>query len=569
MKRWERGISVVLFVAATALLSLPAQIVETGTITGVVRDKSGAVIAHAQVSIQNVATGVVMNTATDSDGLYVSPPLNPGDYSIAFVAQGFGRVEEHVRLEVGQRAAADAVLAVGNATTQTVTVEATNELLETETSTVSNLRTEEAVKDLPLNGRNFAELLGLGAGVVPAQTQIVSVPYTQQRGPSSYAFNGLRYQENRLLLDGIGDNENHNGLAVVIFPPIDAVQEFSEETTDADARYGRGNAGTINLVFKSGTNQYHGEVFEFLRNSAFDARNYFDTAGKPGFRMNEFGGTFGGPLFSRSDPRTFFFADYSGQRTRQGLTYVDTVPDFNLTSTGYDFSAYPQAIKSPITGLPYANNFIPLNDPALNQTGANILNLYHQYAAPNISGSTTANNFLFNPTRSVTEDALDVKVDHRFSDFDSAFVRYSQARDNIGQPGTLPVPLVGSVICGPARDPAHQAVLSETHIFTPTTINSARFGWSRFFVYAENWDAGLNLPTQLGIPGVEVAGNPQSDGLPVMTSEPITSRWTTTSISSAANIRSTSASNSSAYSTTCFRPPTSTVRSRSARFTAD
>jgi hypothetical protein len=516
MRRWSRVLSVLLFVVVTALVSLRAQIVETGTITGVVRDKSGAVIAHAQVSFQNIATGVVTSTGTDSDGLYVSPPLNAGDYSVAFAAEGFGKVQERLRLEVGQRAAADVVLAVGNATTQTVTVEATNELLETETSTVSNLRTEEAVKDLPLNGRNFAELLGLGAGVVPAQTQIVSVPYTQQRGPSSYAFNGLRYQENRLLLDGIGDNENHNGLAVVVFPPIDAVQEFSEETTDADARYGRGNAGTVNLVFKSGTNRYHGEVFEFLRNSALDARNYFDTAGKPGFRMNEFGGTFGGPLFSRSDPKTFFFADYSGQRTRQGLTYVDTVPDFNLTSTGYDFSAYSQAIKNPSTGVPYTNNFIPLNDPSINQTGANVLNLYHRYAAPNIGGATTANNFLFNPTRAVTEDAFDVKVDRRFSDFDSAFIRYSQARDHISQPGTLPVPLVGAVICGPAQDPAHQAVLSETHIFTPTTINSARLGWSRFFVYAENWDAGLNLPTQLGIPGVEVAGNPQSDGLPVM-----------------------------------------------------
>jgi hypothetical protein len=502
-------------IACMMVPAIQAQIVETGTITGVVRDNSGAVIAKAHVSIRNAATGLSSNTVTDSQGLYVSPPLDPGNYAVEFEAPGFGKVRENVRLEVGQRVAADAVLTVGSADTQTVTVEATNELLESETSTVSNLRTEEAVKDLPLNGRNFAELLGLGAGVLPAQTQIVSIPYTQQRGPSSYAFNGLRYQENRLLLDGIGDNENHNGLAVVIFPPIDAVQEFSEETTDADARYGRGNAGTINLVYKSGTNHYHGELFEFLRNSALDARNYFDTAGKPGFRMNEFGGTFGGPLFSRKDPKTFFFADYSGQRTRQGLTYVDTVPDFTLTPTGYDFSAYSQAIKNPTTGVPYVNNFIPLTD--VNQTGANILNFLQKYASPNIAGATTANNFLFNPERSVTEDAFDVKVDHRFSDADNAFIRYSQARDSIAQPGILPVPLVGDVICGPAQDPAHQAVISETHIFTPTTINTARFGWSRFFVYAENWDAGLNLPTQLGIPGVEVAGNPASDGLPVMT----------------------------------------------------
>src|SRR5580692_4909959 len=501
-----------LFLFASAIMisvgglssSLLAQIVETGTITGVVRDNSGAVIPQAQVTIRNVATGLTNTPVTDSQGLFVSPPLAPGDYMVDIEASGFGKVQERVRLEVGQRFAADAGLPVGNATA-TVTVEATNALLDTETSTVSNLRTEEAVKDLPLNGRNFAELVGLGAGVVPAQTQIVSIPYTQQRGPTSYAFNGLRYQENRLLLDGIANNENHNGLAVVIFPPIDAVQEFSEETADADARYGRGNAGTINLIYKSGTNRYHGEVFEFLRNSALDAKNYFDSVTKPGFRMNEFGATFGGPLFTTHEPKTFFFADYSGQRTRQGLTDVDTVPDFKLTPSGYDFSAYSQTIKNPITGVPYANNFIPLSD--VNKTGANILNLYRQYAAPNIAGATTANNFLFNPTRGVTEDAFDVKVDHRFSDIDSAFVRYSQARDNISQPGILPVPLVGTVICGPAQDPAHQAVIGETHIFSPTTINSARLGWSRFFVYAENWDAGLNLPTQLGIPGVDIAGN--------------------------------------------------------------
>jgi hypothetical protein len=265
-------------------------------------------------------------------------------------------------------------------------------------------------------------------------------------------------------------------LAVVIFPPIDAIQEFSEETTDADARYGRGNGGTINLVYKSGTEHYHGEVFEFFRNSVLDAKNYFDTAAKPPLRENEFGATFGGPLLSRKDPKTFFFADYSGQRIAQGLTDVDTVPDFNLTTTGYDFSAYPE-IKNPQTGAAYVNNFIPLNDPSINATGANILNFYHKYASPNIAGATTANNFLFNPVRIDKEDAFDVRVDRRFSNADSGFIRYSESADSLSQPGILPVPLVGAVICGPARDPAHQAVLGETHIFSPTTINTARFGW--------------------------------------------------------------------------------------------
>ena len=215
---------------------------------------------------------------------------------------------EKIRLEVGQRAAADATLAVGSAA-ETIEVQASGQPPETESSTVSNLRTEEAVKDLPLNGRNFSELFSLGAGVVSTTTQGSSIAYTAQRGPSYFAINGSRPQENRTLLDGIGDQENHNSMAAV-FPPIDAIQEFSEETQDADARYGRGNGGTINVVIKSGTSQYHGDVFEFLRNTSLDARNDFNIT-KPGptgekapLRQNEFGVTFGGPSFgSRPTPR--------------------------------------------------------------------------------------------------------------------------------------------------------------------------------------------------------------------------------------------------------------------------
>lgn len=511
----SRLLAVVFFLVFVAILH--SQIVETGVITGVIKDNTGALIPNAQVVVLNTSTGLKSNTPTDSQGIYVSPPLHPGDYNVEVKAPGFSKVVDHVRLEVGQRANADIVLAVG-AAEETIEVQAAGQLLDTESSSVGNLRTEQAVKDLPLNGRNFTELLGLGAGVVPAQTQLANVPYVQQRGPSSYAFAGLRYQENRLLLDGIGDNENHNGLGVIIFPPIDAIQEFSEETTDADARYGRGNGGTINLVYKSGTDHYHGEVFEFLRNSALDARNYFDTAGKPPLRLNEFGGTFGGPLFFRqANPKTFFFVDYSGQRLVQGFTDVDTVPDFNLTSTGYDFSAYAQKIKNPKTGAAYASNFIPLSDPNINPTGANILNFYQKYASPNIAGTTTAINLLYNPVKTLVENAFDARVDHQITARDSGFLRYSQAHDTIVSPGVLPGPLVGDVISGPAQDPAYQAVLGETHIFSPTRLNTVRFGWSRFFVIATNKDAGLNLPTQLGIPGVEVPGDPLSDGLPVLT----------------------------------------------------
>ena len=515
-----RQARLLLVAALSAILAVPglyAQIVETGVITGVVKDNSGALVVKAHVTLRNTDTGLTSTTATDSQGLYVSPPLKPGNYVVEVEAPDFTKVVEHIRLEVGQRLAADVALVVG-ATTQTVEVQATRAVLQTESSTVSNLRTEEAVKDLPLNGRNFAELVGLGAGTVPAETQITSVPYTMQRGETSFALNGLRYQENRLLLDGIGDNDNHNGLAVVIFPPIDAIQEFSEDIADADARYGRGNGGTINLIYKSGTEKYHGGAFEFLRNTALNARNYFATGKKPPLRENEFGGTFGGPVFFRqANPKTFFFADYSGKRLAQGQTDTESVPDVGITSAGYDFSAYPSgSIKNPKTHAAYADNFVPAGDPLIDPTGANILKFYEQYASPNISGQTIANNFLYSPLFIDNGDAFDIKVDHKFSEADSGFGRYSHSVDSLSEPGILPTPLVGAIICGPAQNPAHQAVLSETHIFSPNTINTARFGWSRMMVYAQNWDAGLNLPTQLGIPGVEIAGDSRSDGLPVM-----------------------------------------------------
>ena len=513
--------------------ALRAQIVETGVITGAVHDNTGAIIEKAQVSVRNDSTGLTTKTATDAQGIFVSPPLHPGDYSVEIEAPGFRATVEHVRLEVGQRVSADVALTVG-ATAETVEVQDTDAVLETESSSVSNLRSEEAVKDLPLNGRNFSELFSLGAGVVSTTTQGSSIAYTAQRGPSYFAINGSRPQENRTLLDGIGDQENHNSMAAV-FPPIDAIQEFSEETQDADARYGRGNGGTINVVIKSGTDKYHGDVFEFLRNTALDARTYFNIT-KPGpagekapLRQNEFGATFGGPVFyKQANPKTFFFADYAGKRFAQGQTNVESVPAVNITSAGYDFTNYfnqnpSLVIKNPLNKtVTYTktNPIIPANTPGLDQAGMNILNFYQKYAQPNYgSANGVANNFFYGPLLIINEDDFDVKIDRKFTEKDSAFLRYSQGHDIFSQPGILPTPLVGDVICGPASDPAHQAVLSETHIFSATAINTARFGWTRFFVYAKNWDAGLQLasPSNLNIPGVINPDNPLTDGLPVMT----------------------------------------------------
>ncbi|MDR3724383.1 MAG: TonB-dependent receptor [Terracidiphilus sp.] len=490
--------------------------VEKGVITGVVSDVSGAVLIKANVSLTNLATHLVTVTRTDNAGIFVSPPLTPGDYEVRIEAQGLAPAVKKGRLEVAQRLRVDAVLAVASAS-QTVEVDATTIQFDTETSTLSNLRTEQAVHDLPLNGRNFAELLGLGAGVVPGQAQLTSsIPYTQQRGPTSYGVNGLRMTENRLLLDGIGDNENHNGLGVIIFPPIDAVEEFREETSNPDARFGRFSGGVINLVYKSGTSQYHGEVFDFLRNSALDAKNYFD-ASKPGFRLNSFGATLGGPVWRKKNPQTFFFADYAGQRESQGLTYINTVPVWGPKGVG-DFSLYSTVVRDPVTHAAFAGNVVSSSylTTTASQVGQKVLALYTKYAVPNVAGATISNNFRYTPQRIDNGDAFDVRVDHTFSQHDNAFLRYSHSYDDILQPGPLPAPIVGGVVSGPAKQPAHQAVLSETHLFSPTLLNTARFGWSRLFINTKSFDQGLGLPTQLGIPGVINSSDvDNTDGLPL------------------------------------------------------
>ena len=490
--------------------------VEKGVITGAVNDVSGALVGKAQVTLTNLATRIVTTLATDNAGIFLSPPLDTGDYEVRIEAPDLTPVVKRVRLEIAQRVRIEATLTVASAT-QSVEVDANTIQFDTETSTLSNLRTEKAVHELPLNGRNFAELLGLGAGVVPGQSQLnSSIPYVQQRGPTSYGVNGLRMTENRLLLDGIGDNENHNGLGVIIFPPIDAVEEFREETANPDARYGRFSGGVINLVYKSGTSQYHGEVFNFLRNSALDAKNYFDS-GKPGFRMNSFGGTFGGPLWHTSNPKSFFFTDYAGQRVSQGLTYISTVPVWGPQGVG-DFSLYPTIVRDPVTHAAFSGNVVPSSYLATagSQVGQKVLALYTQYAQPNVAGATISNNFRYTPQRIDNGDAFDVRVDHTFSQNDNGFLRYSHSNDDILQPGPLPAPLVGGVVSGPAKQPAHQAVLSETHLFSQSLLNTARFGWSRIFINTKSFDQGLGLPTQLSIPGVINSGDvANTDGLPL------------------------------------------------------
>jgi hypothetical protein len=494
--------------------------VDTGTIAGTLVDASGGALANAVVLIRSQDTGLERKLATNATGRYVSPPLPPGVYRITGEMPGFRRTSATITLTLNQRAVVDLTLEVG-ATEQQVTVTAEAALLESENSTVGNVRTEQAVKDLPLNGRNFAQLIGLAAGVVPAQTQAQGLALTAVRGTTANSVNGAGFRSNRFLVDGLDNTENHNGQGVLINPPVEAIQEFSVQTSVPPAEFGHGG-GNINIRMKSGTRELHGAMFEFLRNSSLDARNFFDPAGDiPPFRMNQFGFVVGGPVFipsvyNRDRNKTFFFFNYEGIRTRQAQTFLSTVPTADFKRG--DFSASPNQIFDPHTARqtvqgvvrdPYPGNRIP--ESHFDPVGRNVLALYPD---PNAGG--IAANYLANPSQTTDANNWDLKIDQNFSQSDQAFFRYSRHNTDQFIPGALPAPAWGNTAAGVSRFPLHQFVASYTHTFSPTVVNEVRAGVGRLFIDARHPNYGVNVAEQVGIPGINGGDDVLRSGLPQM-----------------------------------------------------
>ncbi|HWC00944.1 MAG TPA: Plug domain-containing protein, partial [Bryobacteraceae bacterium] len=435
-------------------------------------------------------------------------------------ATGFQKAARRIHIDVSQRAEVNFDLAVGSVT-QEVEVAAVAPVLQTESATLSNLRNEKAIRDLPLNGRNFAQLLQLSAGVMPAQTQTTGSPTTMKRGVTGNSVNGMRLEENNFLVDGISNVENHNGLGILIFPSIDSIQEFRVESSVSDAEFGRGGGGTVNLTYKSGTRDFHGGAYEFLRNSALDAKNFFDRANAPipPFRQNQFGAFLGGPVIPSKEPKTFFFFSYEGLRVRQSQTYISTVPTEAFRAG--DFSASPQKIYDPLTQRqladgtyvrdPFPGNRIPSN--RIDPVGQNLLNVY---PLPNL-GTGIANNYLYNPVRQSTGNKYDIKVDRILGDRDTMFVRYSHHRDDLVEPSYLPAPAVGNGpgVPGPALQPVNQIVLSETHVVSPNKVNEFRIGWTRLNLQARDLNYGRNVSSELGVPGSNITSDPLTSGLAI------------------------------------------------------
>lgn len=508
------------FVVICAFLPLLWGQKDTGSIVGTVTDPSGAVAPGASVKIKNTLTGINFNTVTNESGRYAAPALRVGDYEVAVEAAGFKKaVQSGIALLVNQTMVVDFTLEVGQIT-EITEVKASASMLQTQNVVLGDVITEKQVEELPLNGRNFVQLLTLTPGVTPGassspQTQPI---LTSARGTTAVQINGQNDLATNFLLDGIDNNETTIG-GIIIFPPVDAIQEFKVQTAASSSDFGRNGGGQVNVTLKSGTNAFHGNLFEFLRNDRLDAKNFFDlpAAAKPPLRLNQFGLTAGGPI--RKD-RTFFFGDYQGSRVRQGQTLTLTVPTPGLRNG--DFSELDRPIFDPDsydpatnTRQPFPNAKIPaarFSRPAVNLTQI-------QYALPNRPG--IGNNFTFTPRRPSGSDSFDTKIDHQFARNNYFFARYSWTDFRVGETffaaTVLPNQLFGNkepLDTDPTNYRNQSLAISDTHTFRPSLLNEFRFGFTRMNELSPNRLAGIKAAELAGIRGVNNPNIAFTDGLP-------------------------------------------------------
>ena len=505
-----RKISLCGFVFLVLIMTALAQ-VDTGTIAGSVRDSSGAGLASATVTFVEVATNATMKTQSDSAGDYVSPPLRPGTYKVTAEAPGFKtQTRSTLAVRVQDRLRIDFDMSVGSVS-ENVLVTAETPTIQTDTSSLGEVVTTGQIEELPLNGRDYIQLATLTTGVVRTSSGTNgNSGGSSTGGLNSFVANGTRGTLNNFLLDGVDNNSNDNG-GVVLRSNVDAIQEFKLQTNSYSAEFGRSGGAVVNAIIKSGTNNYHGNVFEFIRNSSLDARDYFEdpTQKKASFKQNQFGGTLGGPILK---DKLFWFADYQGTRIRNPQTFVSSIP--TLAERTGDFSAPGEPIiydpatgspSDPATRLPFAGNKIPPG--RINSVALAYANLY---PTPQTG---QGNNFTISPTERDRVDQGDIRLDYNLSQSDQVFVRYSKSSRTDIRPAPLPgLANGGNSSTGVGNEDTDGASIGYTHTITQKTINELRIGFNYVHIRRGVPESGNALPpAELRIPGVP--DDPRVNGL--------------------------------------------------------
>src|ERR1035437_5148847 len=576
--KWTRQFGC-LILACACFLSLPSRYafgqVDEGSISGTVQDTTGAVVPSAKVVLLNTDQGITRQITTNSTGEYVFSPVRIGHYTITVTATGFAKTTQtNLTVQVAQALEVDVVLKPGTAS-ETVQVSEAPPLLQTEEASTGQVIGRQQVNDLPLNGRNFTFLAQLGAGM--------QTPQADTRGNAAsgaFSANGERPAQNNYLLDGIDNNSDNvdflNGTNYVILPPPDAIQEFKVQTSDYSAQLGRAAGAVMNATVKSGTNQFHGDAWEFFRNDKLDAADWFEdnspTPHKGELRLNQFGATAGGPIFRN---KIFFFGDYQGTRRVQGTSLNPQVPTAAERSSGFtnlqdiltqQLGANNTAVTrpdilnrsiqngtildpgttrfvangavDPVSGLtnnsgsdgyvrdPFSSKCGPgtlsftqaacsdLNMLPAARIDPNAVKLMNLYPSPN-SGLSV---YQVSPALFEHANQFDTREDFNPNDANQIFGRFSYSDD----PQFIPGPFTGAADGGAFQQGVQSAksgqmVAAYTHVFSPNVVNQARAGFAhlhttRFGPVATQ----AGIPGQYGITGIPQppTAGPENGGLP-------------------------------------------------------
>ncbi len=498
----------------------------TGTITGVVTDAADAVVPGATVSMTSLDQGITKTGRANDRGIYKFDFVNAGRYEVSASHSGFKKiVETNLALTVGQTMRVDLKLEVGE-TSQSVEVESRTQNLQLDTSQVSQVITGSQVADLPLNGRNFNDLIGLNAGVTDGG---------QRASNSGYNLNGSRTDQNMFLIDGQTNANMQNNL--LLKPALESIEEFQIQTATFSAEYGRTGGGIVSLQLKSGTNRFHGSLFEFLRNDKFDANNFFDNqvplsagktkASRSPLKRNQFGGSVGGPVIKN---KLFFFFDYQGTREVLGKSTIQSVPtllerqgDFSKTLAPGQTIFQNALVKSTYPGCDMGNIATCQKIPTafLDPVAVKLANFYPLPNLPGtlIPGQGTINNFSTSGSGKNNADQFDVKLDYQISTKDSLSGHYNRAKndsftpaafDNLGP--CISCGVVLDLLAGSPQGTTQGAGITETHLFSPATVNQFRIGVTRSTSFFQTSDGGQNLAEQIGLKNVNVS--PLTTGLP-------------------------------------------------------
>jgi hypothetical protein len=544
----KRFYFVVAFILGVMCCAQMAHAQATGSFQGVVTDKSASAISGAKVTVTSQGTGVSRDAVTDDVGHYTINLLPVSVYTVRVEYQGFQSVEtKDVKLQVDEQRELDFALSPSSVSTS-VEVVASEVAVETSSPSLGQVITSQEVAQLPLNGRDFVQLATLTSGAT-AETNPNSFfnqaasSEVAARGPFSLSVGGSRPNSTDWILDGADNNELTAG-GIGTFSSIDDIQEFKVLTYNYSAQYGSRAGPTVLVTTKSGTNDFHGSLFEFFRNTSLDAKSFFATSPEK-FNLNQFGGSLGGPIRKN---KTFFFLDGEQKDQLHGITFTGLVPGAAMhtsaTQPYADFSSDPfgnpvstTSITNPYTGgnfqcnagtgLPTAVNAngsqvagvacAKIPAALVNPLGAALVNLY---PLPNANNAAAGINFVNEPVRSLNETKFDIRLDHSFSNADNIFSRFSYDQAVSYVPGGGGV---GSQVEQSAFgsnqgiiNHARNVAIGETHVFSPTTVNQFTFGYNRIFDYITSQGTGTcdsaNL-AGIGIPGANLGctGTPGSE----------------------------------------------------------